>query len=390
MKIAFLCGSLEPWRDGVGDYTRRLAGDLQASGHTVLIIALADPFIDAGGTVQQEPNGVLVRRLPKQMWQSRQLSAARDALHEFSPDWVSLQMVVYAYDDRGLLHDMGQQLQRLCPAAANRHVMFHELWIGAAARCPLKERLMGWLQRRLLLRALRQWQPQLLHTSNPVYRQLLQQAGLQARPLPIPGSIVIQDIAHHEAREALAQRLGLNAAQAQSALLAGVFGAVHPEWAQPSSLRKLQQACAAHGRQLVLLHFGRAGVAGSALWQQLTVELAGSVELHSWGELPPRELSLVLRGLDTGLATTPWALAGKSSTIAALLEHGVPVLVIRNDYQLRGQSTPEPDRHPLLLRFVDALPDVVLQADDVRRAPIASAPISQTLLADCASLDQRR
>lgn len=27
MTILFLCGSLEPGRDGVGDYTRRLAGD---------------------------------------------------------------------------------------------------------------------------------------------------------------------------------------------------------------------------------------------------------------------------------------------------------------------------------------------------------------------------
>ena len=127
---------------------------------------------------------------------------------------------------------------------------------------------------------------------------------------------------------------------------------------------------------------GRAGAAGSALWQQLSSTLAGTVELHSLGELPPRELSVVLRGLDMGLATTPWALAGKSSTIAALLEHGVPVLVTRNDYQLSGQTTPDPDGHPLLMRYVDALPDVVLQPDDPRRTPGTGTPISSTLLAD--------
>ena len=381
MKIAFLCGSLEPWRDGVGDYTRRLGGDLQAAGHQVLLIALADPFIDSPVHLHHEASGVAVLRLPKTLWMARQLSVVQAALDNFVADWVSLQLVVYAYEDRGLLRDLGRQLLRL-GGTAKRHVMFHELWIGAAAHCPAKERLVGWLQRQLLLRTFKLWTPQLMHTSNPVYRQLLQREGLQALPLRVPGSIVIERVSHSSARAALAQRLGLAAEQAQTLVLAGVFGAVHPEWTDPVVLRRLQQSCAAQGRQLLLLHMGRAGAAGSALWQQLSSTLAGTVELHSLGELPPRELSVVLRGLDMGLATTPWALAGKSSTIAALLEHGVPVLVTRNDYQLSGQTTPDPDGHPLLMRYVDALPDVVLQPDDPRRTPGTGTPISSTLLAD--------
>jgi glycosyltransferase involved in cell wall biosynthesis len=381
MRVAFFCGALEPWRVGVGEYTRRLANDLQAAGHQVLVIALADPFIDRLVELHQEPGGIAVLRLPKALWQARQLQAVQVALDSFAPDWVSLQLVVYAYDDRGLLGDLGQQLQRLS-GAARRHVMFHELWIGAAAHCAVKERLVGWLQRQLLLRALKRWQPLVSHTSNPVYRQLLQREGLQALPLRVPGSIVIERISHRDARAALATRLRLTAEQGGQMIMAGVFGAVHPEWADALVLQRLQLSCAAQGRQLVLLHMGRAGVAGNALWQQLRSTLAGKVPLHSLGELPPRELSEVLRGLDMGLATTPWALAGKSSTIAAMLEHGVPVLVTRNDYQLRGQPTPEPDSHPLLLRYVDALPDVVLQPDDPRRTPGTGTPISSTLLAD--------
>jgi Trk K+ transport system NAD-binding subunit len=42
MKIAFICGSLEPGRDGVGDYTRRLAGELVKQQHEVLVIAFND------------------------------------------------------------------------------------------------------------------------------------------------------------------------------------------------------------------------------------------------------------------------------------------------------------------------------------------------------------
>ena len=389
MKIAFLCGSLEPWRDGVGDYTRRLAGDLQACGHQVLVIALADPFVESLVSVQHEVSGVAILRLPKTLWQSRQLQAVQAALNDFAADWVSLQLVVYAYDNRGLLRDMGRQLLRLS-GSARRHVMFHELWIGTAVHCGAKERRVGRLQRWLLLRAFNVWTPQLMHTSNPVYRQLLQREGLHALPLRVPGSIVIQNISHRDARSGLVARLGLSTEQGQPLLLAGVFGAVHPEWADPVVLRRLQTSCATQGRQLVLLHMGRAGVAGSALWQQLSSALAGVVQLHSLGELPSPELSVVLRGLDMGLATTPWALAGKSSTIAAMLEHGVPVLVTRHDSQLRGQSTPEPDSHPLLMRYVDALPDVVLQPDDLRRTPGLGTPISSTLLADLAAATQRR
>ena len=40
MKLIFICGSLEPGRDGVGDYTRRLAGELIRQGHQIAIIAL--------------------------------------------------------------------------------------------------------------------------------------------------------------------------------------------------------------------------------------------------------------------------------------------------------------------------------------------------------------
>ena len=42
MKFAFICGSLEPGRNGVGDYTRRLAGELAAQGHECLLVSLND------------------------------------------------------------------------------------------------------------------------------------------------------------------------------------------------------------------------------------------------------------------------------------------------------------------------------------------------------------
>jgi hypothetical protein len=40
LNIVFLCGSLQPGRDGVGVYTRRLAGEVIRQGHQASIISL--------------------------------------------------------------------------------------------------------------------------------------------------------------------------------------------------------------------------------------------------------------------------------------------------------------------------------------------------------------
>ena len=46
MKLVFICGSLEPGKDGVGDYVYILARELIDLGHTCLLIALNDQFLE--------------------------------------------------------------------------------------------------------------------------------------------------------------------------------------------------------------------------------------------------------------------------------------------------------------------------------------------------------
>ena len=47
MKIMFICGSLEPGKDGVGDYTRRLCAHLKKHHIEVGILAYNDKFINS-------------------------------------------------------------------------------------------------------------------------------------------------------------------------------------------------------------------------------------------------------------------------------------------------------------------------------------------------------
>jgi hypothetical protein len=54
------------------------------------------------------------------------------------------------------------------------------------------------------------------------------------------------------------------------------------------------------------------------------------------GPLSDQAVSQVLQAADFGLATTPWLLREKSGSLAALREHGLPIVLTRNDWQLAG------------------------------------------------------
>jgi hypothetical protein len=63
----------------------------------------------------------------------------------------------------------------------------------------------------------------------------------------------------------------------------------------------------------------------------------------------------VFEDLPFGLATSPLALLGKSGTVAACLDLGLPVLVTRDDWR-SAFCAPAPVRHPLVRHFSAAAP----------------------------------
>jgi hypothetical protein len=78
-------------------------------------------------------------------------------------------------------------------------------------------------------------------------------------------------------------------------------------------------------------------------------------------------VSAFFQSIDFGIALTPWKLIGKSASSAAMLEHGVPVIVSRDDVEY-GIVTEAPT-NPLLYRLGTDLPDWLRI---VRRQPARS------------------
>jgi hypothetical protein len=103
----------------------------------------------------------------------------------------------------------------------------------------------------------------------------------------------------------------------------------------------------------VLLALGRGGPAGAERLAFLEAA-APAVRIVRGGEMSAGLLAGLLAECELGLATSPWALIGKSGSVAAFLEAGLPVVVTRDEWRRRRGAPPEPEGHPLLFKWTGA------------------------------------
>lgn len=348
MKIAFLTSCLEPGCDGVGDYTQLLAEECRRHGHEVSLIALNDGFVDSpvwkDGSI----------RFPREMGWSERCAQAREWLQKFSPDWVSLQFVCFGFEPRGLIARRSAELVDLLQDWQVQ-IFFHELWVGAERGASLKHRLLGWMQRRGVLSLVRRIEPRIVQTSNEAYVQLLNRGGVKAGCLPLFGSLPLPRMS----------------GSADAASLHGVlFGTLHRVWpAEPlfTYLRRLK-------RRIRLTHIGRIG-AGEALWAGLVRTYGAEIQFERLGELSPQDVADHFGQADFGVATTPWEIIGKSASVAAMIDCGLPVIVNRDDIHYPGIKVGS--QHPLLIKMG---PDL---AEQLARVPRTIPRLRLFEMAEC-------
>jgi hypothetical protein len=270
-------------------------------------------------------------------WKER-IQLARQFLDAFSPDWISLQFVPYGFHPKGLPFGLAGRLQRLI-GKTPLHLMFHELWIGAAKSSPWPHRIVGPLQQLCIRKLIRTLKPSVVHTSIPVYQAMLAQIGTTAEVLPLFGNIPVAEVNEEMALPELTE-VGLGHDPSGSPRWLGViFGTIHPEWKPEPLIAKLREMARSLGKKLTLVSLGSAGASGEKIWaaMQATYPDLRCIKLGRRSDLT---ISHVLQLADFGIATTPWQLIGKSGSVAAMLDHGLPVIVTRDDWYLRGQDSP--------------------------------------------------
>ena len=367
MKIAFVTSSAEAGKDGMGDYTLSLAAALQSLGHSVLVIGLNDRWIEEGSAAATRDNadGVALERLASTIPFPDRIDRACARLTDFRPDWASFQMSCYAYHPKGILFGVNRHLRRLAEACENWQVMFQELWIAFQKDASLKNRIVGTLQRRSIKGGVCALRPKLLQTSTPLFRAMLRTIGIEASVLPLAGSIPVNpDAGVDWFLEALGKPGSPVAAEKRKEHLAGgFFGAIYPNWEPEPFFSSLRKVASKTGQKVTIFAAGRMGGGGEVIWDRLAPAYP-DFRFHKLGELSFDRVSQYLRNLDFGIAATPWLAIGKSSATAAMLDHGIPVLVTRNDSQPRLRLDIEPPADPLLIladrdvsdRFLAGLP----------------------------------
>lgn len=343
MKIAFLTSSLEPGKDGVGDYTRLLAEECVKQGHECCLVSLNEQFLTQiyKSKIAVDLIEILLLRLPISMpWKQRSVHA-ENLLALFQPDWISLQFVPYGYQDKGIIINLRKQLQPLVKER-QLHIMFHELWIGQNTSSKLRERLVGTVQKFFILQLIKSLQPLVVHTNNSTYIALLKQNGVSASRLPLFGSIPISNQNAENWLFSELQKLGLNIKieTRKHFWLFGFFGSLHPIWPAEPLFSCLYEAAIQNNRQVAMISIGRLGP-GEKLWKSLSMDYASQFVFLRLGERSPLEISEFLNSIDFGIATSPYALIDKSSTVAAMLEYKLPVIVNRDDFKLMSVPLPQ-------------------------------------------------
>ena len=343
MRIAFITSCLEPSRDGVGDYLLELSRECVRQGHDCCLVAGRDPWVEQP---QEEPpsRDAMARsilRLPVTLPWPQVGDRVREFLRSFQPDWIGLQLVPYGWHPKGILAGIAPHLRSMV-GETPVHVMCHELWVGNDLDASLKLRAVGAIQQLFLLRLLRQLQPRVIHTSNPAYRLRLQRCGFEAIELPLFGNI---PVAEQTADAWLwpqlqARGLAIDERTRSSYWLIGLFGALYPNWEPEPLLTHLTEAAASLQKTVAILSAGYLKT-GEGLWAELERRYGDRFHWLKLGPLPPRKISEYLLSLDAGLAASPYSLIGKSGTVAATIDHGLPVIASFEKPQ-RGIPTPPP------------------------------------------------
>jgi glycosyltransferase involved in cell wall biosynthesis len=315
MRIVFVCGCLEPGKDGVGDYVRRLSAELIRRGHYAGAIAFCDKLISHPMECCQHSDdiNVPVLRIPEVILNRQRLSLANTWITNFNPQWISLQYVPYSFHQKGIPFFLYKQLLHI-GKSHNWHVMFHETWIGKK-RLSVKLAVYSWLQKRSIINLFKHIKPKVVHTHLPEYLNQLIKLGLPAKLLPLFSNIAVYNTN--------------NVVNSSNVFRVGFFSQTQVDDCIITFLEQLKKLLEDHQIMLEVLFIGgkngKANVAATVLNDLSTLK----DQISLTGFLEDAELSMVLQTCDLGITSVYKHGLGKSGSVAAFIAHGVPVAAPR-------------------------------------------------------------
>jgi hypothetical protein len=332
MKFLFICGSLEPGRDGVGDYVQHLSVELIRQGHEVTAVAINDRHIKEEFKGEQVFSGqnINVFRLPSILPEKQRYLKTKACREELKPDWISLQFVPYSFHNKGLPYQLNK-LMKLIGKDQRWHIMFHELWLGFSINSPLKDRIIGFLQRKIISSFVRFLKPELITTSNLLYRKLLENNHITTMILPLFSNIPVapKDEAY---TKGIFDRLGLDPAKRNEWLLFGIFGNIYPDSSLDNAIAEQLEIHGHSNFKMAFVGVGNLNAYGMNEFKRLESLFGHRMKFIHLGVQSQDKISNVLQVLDYGISCTPSEHIGKSGVFATMKLHGLKVILPKHDY----------------------------------------------------------
>jgi len=322
MKILFICGSTEPGKDGVGDYTRRLCGELVRTGNIVKILSLSDCHADSFINEYQvvEETNIFVYRIPMSTSINQRFLWTQEVINDFQPDWISLQFVPYSFNPKGLPFWLPSFLNKL-KGNYHWHIMFHELWLGIDIESSFKHKCIGRLQQLIIEKLVHKTNPYFISTQNKLYQFFLKSHNISADILPICGNIPLTAI-KKESNEFTQFVL---------------FGTIHPGAPFKDFVDDLITNSKSFKKPIKFVFIGKNG---SELIPFTTVLENCNICYEVLGIQTEKIISQVLIDSDYGISTTPYFQTEKSGVYAAYREHQINTISVSRKWTpTKGQYT---------------------------------------------------
>ena len=310
MKILFICGSLENGRDGVGDYTRRLAGEIIRQGHSASIIALNDKHISVIEQTEQESDGtkISVLRLPSILSNKEKHRKAENFIKEFNPEWLSLQFVPYSFNKRGLPFGLAKQLKKL-GKGRKWHIMFHELGGWHCKNSNIKIIIKGIVQQYILQHLVKELRP-IIHTNIKWRVSRLKLWNIDAKLLPLFGNIPVK----YE-----------KSLKNNSDIIFIVFGSIFSGGNIIGFSQWLANLDSIENKKVIVWFVGKNGNELDFWVKNIQNK---NIEYKIFGMQDEDTISKLMSESDVGISTTPYYFAEKSGSVAAMIEHDLPVICV--------------------------------------------------------------
>lgn len=314
MKILFICGSAEQGKDGVGDYTRRLCGELIRMGHLAQILSLCDFPVTFFSREFQEIEGTVVEsnRIPIATSYNKRFILSQNILIDFQPDWISLQFVPYSFNPKGLPFWLPSFLKKL-KGNHKWHFMFHELWLGIDVESSFRHKIIGKLQQLIVITMIHNAKPYSINTQNKLYQFFLQAHNFDADVLPICGNIPLKGI-RNESNEFTQFVL---------------FGTIHPGAPFKEFVDDLRSSPNRFKNPIKFVFIGKNG-------PELTTFTAAlencNICYEVMGIQSEEIISQVLINSDFGISTTPYFQTEKSGVFAAYREHQIKTICVSREW----------------------------------------------------------